>query len=59
MLMLIAALAASTGFALPVATPPKTIVFGYGQVRVRDMIRAGVWLDANAIVLLIIVVVTV
>jgi sodium-dependent dicarboxylate transporter 2/3/5 len=59
MLMLIAALAASTGFALPVATPPNTIVFGSGQVRVRDMMRAGVWLDAIAIVLLIFVVVTV
>lgn len=53
MLMLIAALAASTGFALPVATPPNTIVFGSGQVRVRDMVRAGVLLDAIAVLLLV------
>jgi sodium-dependent dicarboxylate transporter 2/3/5 len=59
LLMLIAALAASTGFALPVATPPNTIVFGSGKVRVRDMMRAGVLLDAIAIVLLVIVVSTV
>ena len=56
LLMLIAALAASTGFALPVATPPNTIVFGSGQVRVRDMLRAGVVLDAIAVILVVLVV---
>ncbi len=56
LLMLIAALAASTGFALPVATPPNTIVFGSGQVRVRDMARAGLLLDAIAVVLVVLVV---
>lgn len=59
LLMLVAALAASTGFALPVATPPNTIVFGSGQVRVRDMARAGVALDAIAVVLVVAVVVLV
>lgn len=53
LLMLVAALAASTGFALPVATPPNTIVFGSGQVRVRDMARAGVALDLIAVVLVV------
>jgi sodium-dependent dicarboxylate transporter 2/3/5 len=56
LLMLVAALAASTGFALPVATPPNTIVFGSGQVRVRDMAKAGVALDLIAIVLVVMVV---
>jgi sodium-dependent dicarboxylate transporter 2/3/5 len=56
LLMLVAAFAASTGFALPVATPPNTIVFGSGQVRVRDMARAGVALDIIAIVLIVAVV---
>jgi len=56
LLMLVAALAASTGFALPVATPPNTIVFGSGQVRVRDMARAGVLLDAVAVLLVVAVV---
>src|SRR5688572_2614071 len=55
-LMLVAAFAASTGFALPVATPPNTIVFGSGQVRVRDMAKAGVALDIIAIALVVAVV---
>jgi sodium-dependent dicarboxylate transporter 2/3/5 len=56
LLMLVAALAASTGFALPVATPPNTIVFGSGQVRVKDMVRAGLLLDAVAVGLVVLVV---
>jgi sodium-dependent dicarboxylate transporter 2/3/5 len=52
-LMLVAALAASTGFALPVATPPNTIIMGSGFVTVREMARAGIVLDAIAIALVI------
>lgn len=55
LLMLVAALAASTGFALPIATPPNTIVFGSGQVGVRDMAKAGVLLDLIAVVLVVLV----
>lgn len=55
LLMLVAALAASTGFALPVATPPNTIVFGSGQVTVRDMARAGILLDVVAVALVVLV----
>jgi sodium-dependent dicarboxylate transporter 2/3/5 len=56
MLMLVTCLSASTGFALPVATPPNTIVFGSGQIRVKDMARAGLLLDTVAILLLVAVV---
>lgn len=52
-LMLVGALAASTGFALPVATPPNAIVFGSGQVTVRQMARAGILLDVIAIVVIV------
>lgn len=52
-LMLVTTFASSTGFALPVATPPNSIVFGSGQVSVRDMARAGVLLDIIAIAVIV------
>jgi len=50
LLMLVAGFAASTGFALPIATPPNAIIFGSGQVSVRDMARAGTLLDLVSVV---------
>jgi sodium-dependent dicarboxylate transporter 2/3/5 len=46
-----AVVAASCGFMLPVATPPNAIVFGTGHIRLREMIRAGLWLDLVGIAL--------
>jgi len=44
-----AILAASCGFMLPVATPPNAIVFGTGRIGIRQMMKAGVWLDLAGI----------
>lgn len=40
-----AAVAASMGFMLPIATPPNALVYGTGYVKLKDMIRAGFILD--------------
>jgi sodium-dependent dicarboxylate transporter 2/3/5 len=44
-----AALAASMAFMMPVATPPNAIVFSYSEMRIRDMIIAGIWLNIISI----------
>ena len=45
------AVAASYGFALPVATPPNAIVFGAGYVERDHMLRAGALLDGVVVLL--------
>ncbi|MFB6161699.1 MAG: SLC13 family permease [Haloferacaceae archaeon] len=45
------AIAASYGFALPVATPPNAVVFGAGHVERRHMLRAGALLDVVVVLL--------
>lgn len=48
--MLPAALAASCGFMLPVATPPNAVVYGTGKIPIRFMARTGFWLNIAGIV---------
>ena len=44
-LMIPAALSASCAFMLPVATPPNAIIFGSDKITIREMARAGFWLN--------------
>ena len=55
-LMLPAAIAASFGFMLPVATPPNAIVFGTGYVPMGAMVRAGILLDLIGMGLLVLLI---
>jgi sodium-dependent dicarboxylate transporter 2/3/5 len=52
LLMVGAAVAASCAFMLPVATPPNAVVFGSGYLRIPDMVRTGVWMNAISIFVL-------
>ncbi len=37
--------AASFAFMLPIATPANMIVFGSNMIKVKDMVRVGIWLN--------------
>ncbi|MFK7953347.1 MAG: DASS family sodium-coupled anion symporter [Ekhidna sp.] len=45
LLMIPATMAASCAFMLPIATGPNAIVFGSGELEIKDMVKAGVWLN--------------
>ena len=55
LLMEVAALASSISFLMPVSTPPNTVAYSTGYVSVRQMMKAGLWLDILSIALLTIV----
>ncbi|MEO8587954.1 MAG: SLC13 family permease [Flavobacteriales bacterium] len=50
--MIPATLAASCGFMLPIASPMQAIVFASGQLSIRQMMKAGVWMDLIGVLLL-------
>lgn len=55
-LMVGATMAASCAFMLPVATPPNSVVFGSGLLKIQDMVRTGIWINLISIVVIIILV---
>lgn len=51
-LMVGATLAASCAFMLPVATPPNAVVFGSGYLQMKDMVKAGLWLNLLSVLII-------
>ena len=52
LLILPATIAASCAFMMPVATPPNAIVFGSGEVQIRHMVKAGIWLNIVGVIVI-------
>ena len=45
LLMVPATISASFAFMLPVATPPNALIFGSGEITMKEMVRSGFWLN--------------
>ncbi len=54
-LMITVVTAASCAFMLPIATPPNAVVFASHYVTMRQMMKAGVWLNLAFVVLITLV----
>lgn len=52
MILVSVTLAASCAFMLPVATPPNAVVFGSGYLRIRDMIKSGIWMNVISAIMI-------
>ena len=48
-------LAVCSAYMLPVATPSNAVAFGSGEVSIKQMMRAGMWLNLASIVILFVV----
>jgi len=45
-------LAASCAFMMPISTPPNAVVYSSGYVSVKEMIRAGIWMNMISVVVI-------
>ncbi len=54
-----ATIAASCAFMMPISTPPNAIVFASGHIQIKEMAKAGFWLNLLAITVLVIFTITV
>ena len=52
LLIIPATLGASCAFMMPVATPPNTIAYASGHLKISDMIKVGVWLNLISLIVI-------
>jgi solute carrier family 13 (sodium-dependent dicarboxylate transporter), member 2/3/5 len=48
-------IASSCGFMMPMGTPPNAIVFSTGELKIRDMMRSGIYINILSVLLITIV----
>lgn len=53
LLVVPATIASSCAFMMPISTPPNAIVFSSGHIKIKDMMKAGIWLNIIAIAVLV------
>lgn len=51
-------LAVCSAYMLPVATPSNAVAFGSGEVSIKQMVRAGVWLNVISLALVMLMMYT-
>ncbi|GAA1367066.1 hypothetical protein GCM10009596_33320 [Arthrobacter rhombi] len=51
-------LAVCSAYMLPVATPSNAVAFGSGEVTIKQMVRAGLWLNVASMLLIAVVLFT-
>ena len=51
-LSFVATIAASCAFMLPMSTPPNAVIFSTGYLKVKDMVKIGLWSNLGAILLI-------
>ena len=56
MLIVPATLAASCAFMMPVATPPNAIAYASGYLKMKHMIRAGIWLNLISFIIILFII---
>lgn len=54
LMTIVMTLAVCSAYMLPVATPSNAVAFGSGEVSIRQMVRAGVWLNVVSLVLIVV-----
>lgn len=46
-------LAASCAFMMPISTPPNAVVYSSGYIKVGQMMKAGVWMNLLAVIIIV------